>query len=73
MPSKSKSQYRLMNMALAYKRGKLDLSRLSDELKSKIKNISKNMSEESLKHFTKIKKFEDFSLYLSYGKIDRTT
>jgi len=40
MPSKSKSQQRLMGMVYAYKNGKLDLDDLSPSLASKIKEIT---------------------------------
>lgn len=49
MPSKSKSQRRLMGMALAYKRGKLNNKYASDE----VKRISDEMSEKDLEDFAK--------------------
>ncbi len=47
MPAKSKSQQKLMAMALAYKRGKL--KNANDE----VKELAKNMSEKDLENFAK--------------------
>ncbi len=47
MPAKSKSQQKLMAMALAYKRE--ELKNASDE----VKELAKNMSEKDLEDFTK--------------------
>ena len=51
----SKSQQRLMGMVHAYEKGKLDLSKLPNFLKNKIKKISKSMSYKEVKDFAKTK------------------
>ena len=55
MPSKSKSQQRLMNLVLAYKEGKLNKDDFDESLWNKIKEIAKDMKKSDVKDFTKLK------------------
>jgi len=55
MPSKSKTQQRLMGLALSYKRGKKKLKDLPPSLDRKIKKISKSMTDDQLSDFAKTK------------------
>lgn len=55
MPSKSKSQQRLMNLVLAYKEGKLNKDDFDESLWNKIKEIAKGMKKSDVKDFTKLK------------------
>lgn len=54
MPSKSKSQQRLFGMALALKRGDLNVLGLDSKLLSKLKEISK-LPEKDLRDFAETK------------------
>ena len=51
MPAKNKKQQKLFGMALAYERGKMPKSKAS----KKVKDISKDMSEEEIEKFAKTK------------------
>lgn len=51
MPAVSKQQQKLMGLALAYKRGKVDDDQVSDE----IKELAKSMSEKELEKFAETK------------------
>ena len=55
MPSKSKSQQRLMGLALAYKKGKKKLKDLPPSLARKVKKMSKSMTEDQIEDFAKTK------------------
>jgi hypothetical protein len=51
MPSKSKSQQRLMGQAYAYKTGKLKSKDLNPEYADEIKDLAKSMTKKQLKDF----------------------
>lgn len=53
--AKSKSQQRLMGMALAYKRGDKELSEFPESAKDEIKDLAKSMSEKELEKFASTK------------------
>lgn len=55
MPSKSRSQQRLMAMALKWKKGKFDSKDLDPKLVDKLKSISKSMSQSELEKWASTK------------------
>ena len=55
MPSKSKTQQRLMGLAYAYKTGEIKAKDLNPEYADEIKKLSKSMTEKQLKDFAKTK------------------
>lgn len=55
MPSKSKSQQRLMGLAYAYKTGEVKAKDLNPEYADEIKKLAKSMTEKQLKDFAKTK------------------
>jgi hypothetical protein len=55
MPSKSKTQQRLMGQAYAYKTGELKAKDLNSEYADEIKKLAKSMTEKQLKDFAKTK------------------
>jgi hypothetical protein len=55
MPSKSKSQQRLMGLAYAYKNGDIKSKDLDSRYADKVKELSKSMSLKDLKHFARTK------------------
>jgi CO dehydrogenase/acetyl-CoA synthase beta subunit len=55
MPSSSKKQQRLMGMAYAYKKDKLDISKMPEDLIAKIKKLADSMSLKDLKDFAETK------------------
>jgi hypothetical protein len=80
MPSKSKSQQRLMGLALSYKRGKKKLKDLPASLSKKIKKMSKSMTDDQLSDFAKTKhkdlpqkvseNIKSFSEFLKYNSLN---
>ena len=73
MPSKSKTQQRLMSLAYAYKKGEVKSKDLDPQYVDEVKKLAKSMTEKQLKHFAKtkhknlpekveeIKKFDSFN------------
>lgn len=74
MPSRSKTQQRLMGQAYAYKKGDLKAKDLNPDYADEIKKLSKSMTQKQLKDFAgtkhkglpekveeKIKKFNSFN------------
>ena len=55
MPSKSKTQQRLMGLALAYKTGEIKAKYLSPEYADEIKKLAKSMTEKQLRDFAQTK------------------
>jgi len=55
MPSRSKTQQRLMGQAYAYKTGELKAKDLNPEYADEIKKLAKSMTEKQLKDFAKTK------------------
>lgn len=55
MPSKSKSQQRLMGLAYAYKSGDVKSKDLNPKYADEVKQISKSMTKKQLKDFAKTK------------------
>ena len=55
MPSKSKTQQRLMGLALAYKTGEIKAKDLSPEYADEIKKLAKSMTEKQLRDFAQTK------------------
>ena len=55
MPSKSKTQQRLMGLAYAYKTGDVKAKDLNPEYADEIKKLAKSMTEKQLKDFAKTK------------------
>lgn len=55
MPSKSKSQQRIMGLAYAYKSGDVKSKDLNPKYAEDIKKISKSMTKKQLKDFAKTK------------------
>ena len=55
MPSKSKTQQRLMGLALAYKTGEIKEKDLSPEYADEIKKLAKSMTEKQLRDFAQTK------------------
>ena len=53
--AKSTSQQRLFGMVYAYKEGKLDTSKIDDELLKKIKKIAKGISKNDAEDFDRTK------------------
>ena len=53
--AKSTSQQRLFGMVYAYKEGKLDTSKIDDELLKKIKKIAKGISKKDAEDFARTK------------------
>lgn len=51
MPAKSKTQQSLMGMALAYKRGQLDTSKISKNTLAHIRRMASTMTEEQLSDY----------------------
>jgi hypothetical protein len=56
MPAQSKSQQRLFSMALAVRHGKL---KRSDVNKSVLDIVDGDMTDEQIKHFTKLKSLKE--------------
>lgn len=55
MPSKSRTQQRLMGLSYAYKKGNIKAKDLNPKYADKIKKLSKSMSLKSLEDFAKTK------------------
>jgi hypothetical protein len=55
MPSKSKSQQRIMGLAYAYKSGDVKSKDLNPKYADEVKKISKSMTKKQLKDFAKTK------------------
>lgn len=55
MPATSKTQQRLMGLALAYKRKDISPAKLNPGLRSKVKKLAKSMTLKQLKDFAKTK------------------
>lgn len=55
MPSKSKTQQRLMGLAYAYKTGEVKSKDLDPQYADEIKKLAKSMTEKQLKDFAKTK------------------
>ena len=55
MPSRSKTQQRLMGQALAYKRGEIKTKDMDPKYADEIKSVAKSMSEKQLRDFAKTK------------------
>lgn len=71
MPAKSEAQKNLMKMVYAYKKGSIKLSKLPKDLAEKIKNISREMSMASVKHFTESDlTFKDWKALINPSTID---
>jgi hypothetical protein len=55
MPSRSRTQQRLMGQALAFKRGEIKSEDLDQRYADRIKKLSKSMSTKQLRDFAKTK------------------
>ena len=55
MPAKSRSQHGLMGMVLAYKRGDLPSEKIPPGVRSRVKRMAKEMSEDQVSDFTSTK------------------